>query len=88
VKSMDGVCEGGEVGDFGIGEKSVVTSQHMRGWTEGWVKYSASNWFGSIRSASRSNCLYCGTSSAGIYSLPSSPITGSRTIFGQWCSNM
>ena len=41
---------------------------------------SASNWFGSIRSASRSNVLYSGTSSSGMYSFPLSPMTGSSTV--------
>ena len=42
--------------------------------------YSASNWFGSMRSASRNSPLYSGTSSSGIYSLPLSPMTGSSTV--------
>jgi hypothetical protein len=44
-----------------------------------WPTYSASNWLGKIRSAKGMIFLYAGTTSSLTYSLPWSPMTGSRT---------
>lgn len=67
VKDLDGGCEGVEVGYGGVGEGSGVgLVRHLPVSLRKSKTYSASNWFGRIRSASLSSALYCGTSSSGM----------------------
>ncbi|KAH8622608.1 hypothetical protein IG631_22883 [Alternaria alternata] len=67
---------------MGVSDSNLCSINNCHAWfreTSGFT-YSASNWFGRMRSASRNSPLYSGTSSSGIYNLPLSPMTGSSTI--------